>query len=266
MEKILGVPIIIINKPGASSAIATTFVANADPDGYSLLFTITPYPITAKLQEPSLTYGTQNLTFLGASHTAHVFLTVSSKSPWKTYEEFVDYAKKNPVKFANVGGVSPEGTVQQAHFAKFLGFKKMTQVPYAGASQKANALLGGEVDADLAIVPAANFVKSGDLRWLVVFAPQRHPFYPEIPAITEKEKGYDVMVTFRSAMIGPKGLPTDVINKLTKAFKEAANSEQGRVMFRNLVYMPDYKTPEECLELWKLDEKLYDKFVVRKPG
>lgn len=258
MESLLGVPIITINKPGASSAIATAYVANSKPDGYTLLYGLTPYPIQKKIEDPSMPYSLDKLTFLGSSHKFHLFLTVRSDSPWKTYEQFVDYAKKNTIKFGSLGTVSAEGSIQ-AYFANYVGLKKVITVPYAGGGKSVRALLGGEVEAVTHAGPVMPYLRSGDFRALVFFGPERNPEWPDVPAINEKEKGFDVFLGGRNHLLGPKGMPDFVVEKLIKVFKEATESEEARDIFKKMSYPVEYLTPKQCVENWKSVEKFYTK-------
>ncbi len=262
MEKALGVPIVVINKAGATSALATAYVANSTPDGYTLLYTLTPYAVMKKIEEPGLAYSLDKLTLLGSSHKLYIFLAVRSNSPWKKIEDFIDYAKNNPVKFAAIGSLGPERYIQ-THFAEYFGFKKITQVPYPAANEGARALLGGEVDAVVQANPAAQFVKSGDFRFLAVFAKERNPSYPDVPAIAEKGKGYDRFFLYRTMLIGPKGLPGPVVDKLTKTFKEAGQSESVNKAFMDIAFSPEYLSPEKCIEEWKQEEKSYTELFKR---
>jgi len=256
MEKILGQPMVVVNKPGGSSSIATAYVANAKPDGYMLLYGLYAYAVFEKIEDPSLPFSVDNFAFLGSSHKSYLYLTVRSDSPWKTYEQFVDYAQKNPVKFGSIGSRSMNNVVQ-AHFAEFLGFKKMIQVPYAGGGKTVTALLSGEVDAIVAATPAAPYVKSGNFRWLVYFGPERNAIYSDVPAITEKGKGFDVFIAGRNHLLGPAGMPMGVTEKLTKAFKEALRAKEVEDIFKAVGYVPEYFTPQQCADYWKWEEKFY---------
>jgi tripartite-type tricarboxylate transporter receptor subunit TctC len=263
MEKLLGVPIIVINKPGASTAIATAFVANSKPDGYSLLYTQTPNGVLAKIEEPSLDYSLDKLTFMGSSLRLYLYLTVRADSPWKTYEEFVNHAKKNPVKFGSTGTISPEDAFLY-YFNKTVGFKEMIHVPYAGGSASARGLLAKEIDAVIQANPAVQFVKSGDFRFLAILGPERSSQFPNVPTIYEKEKRFDRFFLYRGMLMGPKGLSSAVTDKLIKAFKEAGQSKEVIAIATQTTYVPEYLTPEQCVESWKNEEKTYGEIFKKK--
>lgn len=263
MEKLIGVPIIVINKLGASSAVATAFVANSKPDGYSLLYTQTPNGVLAKIEEPSLDYSVDKLTFMGSSLKLYIFLTVRADSPWKTYEEFVNYAKKNPIKFGSTGTISPEDAFLY-YFNKTVGFKDMIHVPYAGGSASARGLLAKEIDAVIQANPAVQFVQSGDFRFLAILGPERSPQHPNVPTIYEKQKGFDRYFQYRGMLMGPKGLSPAVTDKLVKAFKEAGQSKEVISVAEKTTYIPEYLTPEQCVESWKREEKTYGEIFKKK--
>jgi tripartite-type tricarboxylate transporter receptor subunit TctC len=260
MEKILGQPMVVVNKPGASSAIATAYVANSKPDGYTLLYGLFSYAVLEKIDDPSLPFSVEKLAFLGSSHTSYIYLTVRSDSPWKTYEQFVDYAKKNPVKFGSIGTRSLNSATQ-AHFAEVAGFKKLIQVPYAGGGKTVTGLLSGEVEAITAATPAAPYVKSGNFKWLVYFGPERNAIYSDVPAIAEKEKKYKFFLPGGNHFLGPAGMPPGVVEKLTKAFREAVRSKEVEDIFKSVGYVPNYRTPQQCVDYWKLEENFFSEFL-----
>jgi tripartite-type tricarboxylate transporter receptor subunit TctC len=260
MQKLLGVPMVIVNKPGASTAIATAYVANSKPDGYTLLWNQNPFPILKKLEEPTVDYSLDRLTLLGCAQKLYIFLAVNASSPWKTYEQFIDHARKNPVKFAFIGSVSPD-TCLLDYLATFAGLSKIIRVPFAGGAENARALLAKEVDATIQANPAGQYVRSGDFRFLAVFGPERSPLFPDVPAITEKEKGFSQFFVTRTFLAGPKGLPLPIVDRLTKALKEASTREEVDAKIKLTNYVPGYLTPQENVESWKLEETVYKPYV-----
>jgi tripartite-type tricarboxylate transporter receptor subunit TctC len=259
LTKMWGQQAVIVNKPGGAQSVSGAYVANARPDGYTLAYILNPYLIMKKLEEPSLPYTAEKFTWLGAFSKSNLILTVKADSPWKTYEEFVDYAVKNPGKI--VFGSDGAGGVQhlfQLQFGDKAGIRDFTHVPFAGGGPAVQALLGGHVNAvTIAAGPTAPYVKSGDLRYLAIFSPKRDPEYPDVPTI--KEKGLPLYGGAWSVFAGPKGLPPAIAQRLVKDLKEASVNEEVKAMFKKIGWEYAYSTPEDCLKIWKEEEILYAK-------
>ena len=98
LTRMWGQQAVIVNKPGANQTIGLSYVAAAKPDGYTLSFIINPQLAMKKLEDPSLPYNPEKLTWLGSITKAYFMLVVKADSPWKTFEEFVDFGIKNPGK------------------------------------------------------------------------------------------------------------------------------------------------------------------------
>jgi tripartite-type tricarboxylate transporter receptor subunit TctC len=258
LTKPLGQPVIIVNKPGGTQTISFSFVANAKPDGYTLAYILNPYLIMKKLEEPTLPFEADKFSWLGSMYKFNFMLTVKADSPWKTYEEFVDYAKKNPEKLI-IGSDGAGGSqhIAQAQFGEMAGFK-FKHLPFAGGGPAVQALLGGHVNAvTTSPGPTAAYLKSGDLRYLVNFSDKRNQEYPDVPTI--KEKGMSLFAGGWMAFAGPKGLPTEIAGKLTKLLKEAAAADEAKALFKTMGWEYEYRSPDECLKMWKEEETMYAK-------
>jgi tripartite-type tricarboxylate transporter receptor subunit TctC len=256
MEKILGKPLVPINVRGASSGIAVSRVAESKPDGYTLNYGLFPYPIQKKIEEPSMPYGVDKLTFLGSNHNCYDFLVVRANSPWKTFDDFVKSAKEKPIKFASIGSVSLQSS-EQLLLSKAVGFKKLIQVPYAGGNPAAMALMRGDVDAFTSCGAVMPYIRSKDLKFLVYLASKRNPQFPDVPAITEKNKNYKLFLSATDYLAAPKGIPRPLMDKLTKTFTKAIESEAVKNYFKKIAYVSAYRTPEKIIELWKQEKAFY---------
>src|SRR6478736_6809780 len=211
-------PVIVENRPGASSNIATEAVVRAPADGYTLLLAGAVNAVNATLYE--------NLGFNFISDLAPVagvvrfpnVMTVGQSFPAKTVPDFIAYAKANPAKVSH--GSSGNGTTQ--HLAGEL-FKMMTgvnllHVPYRGASQALTDLLSGQVQVLFEpLPPSIQHVKSGTLRALAVTTATRSEALPEVPTVSEFVPGYEASAFFGMAV--PKGTPPEIVDKLNKEIK-----------------------------------------------
>jgi tripartite-type tricarboxylate transporter receptor subunit TctC len=259
LTKLMDQPMVIVNKPGGNQALSFAFVANARPDGYTLAYILNPYLTMKKLEEPDLPYDAEKMTWLGSMYHFNFMLTVKADSPWKTYEEFVDFGRKNPDKiiFGSDGAGGPQH-INQLQFAEMVGIKSFIHVPFSGGGPAIQALLGGHVNAvTTSPGPTAAYVRSKDLRYLVNFAPIRNPEYPDVPSI--KEKGVNLFTGGWMAFAGPKGLPAPIVERLVKDLKEAAMADEVKPTFKNMGWEPEYHPPQDCVKMWKEEEVIFAK-------
>jgi tripartite-type tricarboxylate transporter receptor subunit TctC len=224
MSEDLGKPFIIENKSGAGGIIATDAVAKAAPDGYTLLLTTPNHTINAALQA-SLPYDTEK-DLVPASVIAEVpeVLVSHPSAPFATFQEFVEYAKKNPGKlnYASAGlGTLPHVTMEL--LLRGIGIQ-VTHVPYRGAAPAMNDLLAGVVQLKMDTYTTSNpQVTAGKLRMLGIASTHRSKLMPDTPTIAEMGlPGYEGILWI--AMMAPAGTPKPVIDKLAAASAKAARA------------------------------------------
>jgi tripartite-type tricarboxylate transporter receptor subunit TctC len=217
-EKHLGQPIVPINRPGAGGGIMYTALKAAAADGYTVGWNSTSILTSTNIGNVPFKYDAFN-------HVCRIGFTampmaVRTDSPWKTFQEFVDYARKNPgkIKIGNAGTGS--GTHLTAVLMEKVVGLQFIHVPL-GAKRRVPSLLGKEVEAICVPLPeAAPQVKAGQFRVLAMSTESRDPAFSDVP--TMKELGYDaVMELFRGISV-PKGTPAGVIKKLEAAFEKGA--------------------------------------------
>jgi len=226
-------PVIVENRPGASSNLATEAVIRAPADGYTLLLGGTVNAINATLYEKlSFNFIRDVAPVSGVVRFPNV-MTVSASFPAKTVPEFIAYAKANPGKINH--GSSGNGTTQ--HLAGEL-FKMMTgvnfiHVPYRGAPQAITDLLSGLVQVLFEPLPASiQYIKSGRLRALAVTTATRSEALPDLPAMGEFVPGYEA-----SGWIGvcaPKNTSIEIIEKLNKAINAGLADPKMKARFADL--------------------------------
>ena len=220
-EKYLNQKIVIENHPGAGGVLGPQQVAhNSAPDGYTLVqipITVFRYPF---MHKTTLDPATDFTYIIGI--TGYTFgVVVRNDAPWKTFQEFLAYAKANPGKI-NYGtpgaGTSLHITMEQ--IAKKQGIK-WTHVPFKGTAETTGALLGGHIDAVADASGWAPLVNSGQLRLLVIWNAARSKNYPDVPTL--RETGVDLVSNSPFGIAGPKGMDPKTVQILHDAFKKGAD-------------------------------------------
>src|SRR5262245_41032394 len=181
-----GQPVIVDNRSGASATLGTDMVANAPPDGYTLLLTGTPLTLTPSLSKAARFDPVTDFTPLGNVATSGLALTVTESFPVTSLQEFLAEVRANPGKlnYSSPGS----GTLQHLGMELFkqqLGLD-VVHVPYRGAASAITDLITGQVQFTfLPVHTARPLVASGKLRMLAVAAQKRSPFAPEVPTLAE---------------------------------------------------------------------------------
>jgi tripartite-type tricarboxylate transporter receptor subunit TctC len=237
LAEVLGQPVIIENKPGASTIIGTDAVAKAAPDGYTLLLATAAFAVNPSVQ-PKLPYDTNRdfaaVSLIGRSHN---ILVVKPDSPLRTVQDVVTAAKANPGKLS----FASQGSATSAHLAgelfKNLAKVDMTHVPYRGAGPALTDLLGGQVDMMFATSTAVGtFLGSNRLRAIATTAPAGVATPSGVPTVADAGlPGYVVESWY--GIYAPAGTPVEVIARLNAAVKVTVKTEafQKRVLDEGMV-------------------------------
>lgn len=242
--KELGQPIIVENRPGAGATLAPSTMAKTEaPDGYTIAAAtagLLRYPYMQKVDWDPI----KDFTWIAGLGGYTFVLAVNADSPFQTTADLVAYAKKNPdhLTVATAGA----GTTMHLLAEALAGMAdvKITHVGYKGSSEAVTAILGGHtmatVDAIGTILP---YVESGKMRVLLSFDPQPVAWLPGVP--TAKSLGYDLVYPAPYGLVGPKGMPPAVVDKLYRAFKTAADSDDYKKLLETLRQTKWDKAPAE---------------------
>lgn len=217
-EKQLGQPIIILNKPGASTIIGMRELAQAKPDGYTI-GTLSSTTYLAPLTGQTVTYEMmKDFTFISYYGDNLIGIAVLKDKPWKTLQDLVEDGKKNPDKLNfGTGGANSTQHLMVEALQRRTG-AKFNHVPQRGSAGSIPALLGNHVDFISEVSVWAPHVESGQARLLVLNTPKRAAAYPNVP--TYAELGFEYLRSVQ-AIIGPAGMPEDIRLKLETAFRKA---------------------------------------------
>jgi len=223
VEADLGVPVVVTNRPGGSSAVATEFMAAQAPDGYTLMYLPVENPMIKPLGLSQIE--PKDLTYIARAMTLPATVTVKSDAPWKDLKEFLDHAKANPGKVS--AGNSGPGSIW--HFAA-VGLEMATgvqfnHVPFDGGAAAATAVMGGHVDlCPVAPGEVRSGVDAGRLRVLAIMGNERSNLYPNVPST--KELGIETEIFAWGCIGGPGKMPADVLKILETSYAKAIQSKE----------------------------------------
>ena len=258
MEKLLKQPVVLQNKPGAGGAVGMASVAQARPDGYTLLValsSISIIPEADKLFARQPAYTMDQLAPVALLSADPTVMVVKADSPWKTVKDFVEDAKKRPGQIAySSSGVYGTLHVAMEMFAVAAEIK-LRHVPFSGGGPAVTALLGNNVQA-LASGPGPVLaqIKAGTLRPLAGWGDKRIPALPDVP--TFKELGYkDVEFYIWAGLFAPKATPAPVINTLREATKKAVDDPDFKKTMENQGSPITYMDAPEFQKFWDIDAK-----------
>lgn len=261
--KHLGQTIVIENRPGGGGTLGPGQMAlTAKPDGY----TIAQFPM-GMLRVPHMQkvgwHPIDDFSFiLGVS--GYTFgLTVRADSPYKTFNEYIEAARKQPgkVDYGSTGiGTSPHLLMEElAANAKV----QLVHVPFKGNADLQQALLGGHVMAQSDASGWDKFVDSGQMRLLVTFGEKRTKRWPQVP--TAQELGYGVVSTSPYGLVGPKGMDPAVVKTLHDAFKKAMDDPQHVALLEQLNQDAWYRSGEAYRQ-WAVETFAKDKALIERLG
>ncbi len=266
LSEALGVPVIVENKPGASTMLAASEVARAAPDGQTILYTFNgtfaqnPFTLANVPYDPFRDFTPISLGARGSQ-----ILVVHTSVPATNIKELIAWGKANPGKL----NIASFGTGTSSHIFAVLLMRQsgveMLHVPYKGAGDAAKDLLAGRVQLMFdAATSALQNVSTGKLRMLGIVAEQRSPLVPGVPTLDEQGlKGIDLAGWL--GWFGPAGMPKETVARLNAALVKALADPQVKANMEKGGYEPMSSTPAELAAILKADYERWGK-VIRSLG
>ncbi|MGI4800858.1 MAG: Bug family tripartite tricarboxylate transporter substrate binding protein [Janthinobacterium lividum] len=234
----LGQSVVVENRVGATGAIASTYVARARPDGYTLLLGTNSTHGSNSALYKSLTYDPAK-DFIGIADTGifNYFLVVNPALPIGSVAQLLAYAKANPGKLSYAGG-SSTSIVMAETFAKETGIG-LVKIPYRSNPPALTDIIAGRVSLMFVDVSSAiSFVKADSLRALAVTTKGRSPLYPDLPTIDETAvKGFDLASW--TGLFAPAGTPQPIVEKLNREVNAVLALPEVKERLASLGIEPD---------------------------
>ena len=265
-SKILGQPIVVDNKPGAGGTLPAQALQTAPPDGYTIgqiPLGVFRLPYTTKINWDPV----KDISYV-INVTGYAFgIAVPGDSPFKTWNDFVAYAKANPGKltYGSTGNLtSPHLTTEL--IAQQLGIQ-LQHVPYKGSADLAQAVLGNHLMAIADSTGFAPLVESGKLRVLNTWGEKRLAKFPDAPTL--KELGLDIVQNSPFGIGAPKGTPPEVVKKLHDAFKQAMEEPSYVAALGRYDMLPNYMSTADYTKFaqatFMREKALIEKLGLAKP-
>jgi tripartite-type tricarboxylate transporter receptor subunit TctC len=239
-----GQSVVVENRPGAGGVIASQALATSPPDGYTLIVVASGHPTNAFLYA-KLPYDTfKNFTPISLLASSPNILLVRTDSPFKTVGDVIEQAKAKPgsLSFGEAGNGT--STHLAGELLRNLARIDITPIPYKGGAPAINDLLAGQIPMSFNNGPeSVGQLEAGTVRALAVTTASRAPFLPNVPSMGETVPGYDTEVWW--GLLGPAGMPPDLVAKLSHDFVAALNTEPVKERLNKLGAMPIGSTPPQ---------------------
>jgi tripartite-type tricarboxylate transporter receptor subunit TctC len=257
----LGQTVVVENRPGGGLTIGVSAVMNAEPDGYTLLFSNSPSHLIAPVVNTTFTYDPlKDFVPIATMGTSSNVIVIGNDVPAKTVQEFVAHAKANPGKL-NFG--FGQGTLPQlvGEMFKLAAGVDITNVPYRGGAQAVQDVLGGHIHMNIGtsstLLPLH---RSGKVKMIAYTGTTRAPDMPDIPTMVES--GYPTMIsTTYYGLFGRAGLPPEIVTKLNTAVNEVLKSPELQGAMTAVGFEAKPMTPQELAALLADETKKWTEIV-----
>ena len=229
----LGQPVVIENRPGAGSNIATEAVVHAAADGHTLLLVSTAHAINATLYE-RLNYNfLRDIAPVAGFMRVPNVMEINPSLSVKSVPEFIAYARANPGKINMASGGNGTSQHLSGELFKMMTGLDIVHVPYRGAAPALTDLIGGQVQAMFGDMPSSiEFIKTGKLRALAVTTVTRSEALPDLPSVSDFVPGYESSAWY--GVGAPKNTPVEIVERLSKEINAALADPRMKARLNSL--------------------------------
>jgi tripartite-type tricarboxylate transporter receptor subunit TctC len=261
LEPLLGQPLIIENKPGAAGGVAMEIAAKAPPDGYTLYyFDSGPLTVAPHLNKVGYDY-LKSFTQLGHVCGSGSLLVVHPATPFNSVADIIAISKREPAKWSyGTSGVGGPHHLSGEYFKSVTG-AQLLHIPYKGGGPAMTDLMGGQVPMLFSSLgPAVGAVKGGKVRALAVTSLTRSGAFPDVPTMDELGiRGFDSTAWY--GLLGPAGLPPEVVARWTQALAKAAADKPGVDAINATGCDVEILTPAQTVERIKADSAKWGRVI-----
>jgi tripartite-type tricarboxylate transporter receptor subunit TctC len=256
----IGQQVIVENKPGAGGNLGAEFAVKSPPDGYTLLLIAGSYTVNPSLYQLSFDPVNDISPIVQLSQGPFV-VAVHPSVPAKTLKELIDYARREPDKLSYASAGSGSITHLASELFMQMASIRVVHVPYKGTGPALNDTIAGNTQLIFgSVATSLQFIESGRLRGLAVTTPQRIAAAPDLPTVAEAGvPGYEVVLWH--GLVGPKGLPSAVIERINQAANDALKSKDVADLLATDGVAPAGGAPETFRALIKADIERWSKVV-----
>lgn len=254
IERELGVPVPVVNRPGAGSLIGVSEAARARPDGHTLVWAVLP-TIIGHYLDPTrrAPYTRESFQPIAHHHFSPVCFGARANGPLRSIADMVEAARRNPegvsVSTSGLGGTPHLGTLLLEHVTGV----RFASVHFNAGPPSATAVVGGHVDV---VAGGASDMMPGlraaELRVLGICWDRADPLLPGVPTL--RSQGHDVIMASASGLMGPAGIPMEIVHRLSDIARRALERPEHRERLWNFGIPPTWLDPEAYAEYWRRDE------------
>jgi tripartite-type tricarboxylate transporter receptor subunit TctC len=244
VSKQWGQSIVVENRPGAGGLIASQAIATSPPDGYNLIMVASGHATNPFLYA-KIPYDTfRDFSPISLLASSPNILLVRADSPFKSVGDVVAAAKAKPGSLSYGHAGNGTSTHLAGELLKNLAGIDLNAIPYKGGAPAINDLLGGQIPMSFNNGPeSVGQLQAGTVRALAVTTASRAPFLPDVPSMSEAVAGYGTEVWW--GLLGPGGMPPDLVAKLSHDFVAALNTEAVKERLAKLGALPIGSSPKE---------------------
>lgn len=262
MGSILGQPVIVDNKPGASAQIGAQLVASAKPDGYTLLMTTNTSHSANPYLFQNLKYDPiKDFTPIARVGELPFVLTVNNDLPVKSVQELIDYAKANPGKLSY--GTPNSTSLVTTETIMYLSKIGMTQIPYKSSPQALMDLIGNQIQVYVVDTGSGmGMIKAGKVRPIGLTGNRPYAQLPNVPPIAKTIQGFDIVSW--NGVFGPANLPKPIVDKVNAAIQEALKDKdvQAKLGQLGFVVWPS-KNPQDFAQYVSDQMAFWGKLIIQ---
>ena len=253
-------PVIVDNRPGASTIIGTDIVAKSPPDGYTMIMASNNHAMNTSLFKGKLPFDPiKDFAAVGQVAVLPFILVVNPKLPVKNLNELIALAKQGGLTYASTGNGTPPHVAGE--MLKRAAKIDVTHIPYKGSAAAVQDVVSGQVSMMFVNVPSGlSLVQAGNLRALAVGSAKRLEMMPDLPTVAEL--GFpDFDVSLWMGLLMPAGTPAEVVNKMSHEVEHALTDPALSKKIREQGAEPAYKSPADFSTLIIDETKRFGELV-----